>query len=117
MFRTELGILAHQVGADEGFGRRRGGGLKAWLQWLGNHLGGEQLAEFDLEFLRAGDPECLERVRCRPIAVRRARRWYGRRRANRSEPAVRSAPRSPVRERVGRGPGGFFVPSEVGELG
>jgi hypothetical protein len=57
MFRTELGILAHQVGADEGFGRRRGGGLKAWLQWLGNHLGGEQLAEFDSEFLRAGDPE------------------------------------------------------------
>ena len=49
-------------------GRRRGGGLKAWLQWLGNHPGGEQLAEFDSEFPGAGDPECLECVRCQPIA-------------------------------------------------
>ena len=61
--------------------RRRGGGLKAWLRWLGNHPGGEELAEFDWEFLTAGDPGCLERVRGRPIAVREARRWYGRRRA------------------------------------
>jgi hypothetical protein len=61
--------------------RRRGGGLKAWLQWLGNRPGGAQLAEFDSEFLTAGDPECLERVRGRPIGAGDARRWYGRRRA------------------------------------
>ena len=36
----------------------------AWLQWFGNHPGGEQLAEFDSEFLRAGDPVCLERAGC-----------------------------------------------------
>jgi hypothetical protein len=36
--------------------RRRGGGLKAWLRWLGNHPAGEQLAEFDSEFLTAGTP-------------------------------------------------------------
>jgi hypothetical protein len=57
------------------------------------------------------------RVRCQPIAVRDARRWYGLRRANRPEPTVRSAPRSPVRERVDRGPGGLIVPSDVGEPG
>ncbi len=62
-------ILTCQVGADEGLGRRRADGLKAWLQWLGNYPGGEQLAEFDSEFLRAGDPEGLERVRCQPIAA------------------------------------------------
>ena len=74
--------LRHRVFATIGIRlRRRGGGLKAWLQWLGNHAGGEQLAEFDSEFLTAGDPECLERVRGRPIAVREARGWYGRRRA------------------------------------
>ena len=67
--------------------------------------------------LTAGDPECLERVRGRPIAVRDARRWYGRRRANRPEPAVGSAPRSLVRERVDRGPGGLLVPTGVGEPG
>jgi hypothetical protein len=38
----------------------------------GNHPGGEQLAEFDSEFLTAGDPGCLERVRGRPMAVREA---------------------------------------------
>ena len=37
-----------------------------------------QLAEFDSELPRAGDPERLERVRGRPIAVRDARRWNGR---------------------------------------
>ena len=51
--------------------RRRGGGLKAWLQWLGNHASREEL-RVDSEFLTAGDPECLERVRGRPIAVRDA---------------------------------------------
>jgi hypothetical protein len=61
--------------------RRRGGGLKVWLQWLGNHPGGARLAEFDSEFLTAGDPECLERVRGRPIGAGDPRRWYGRRRA------------------------------------
>ena len=67
--------------------------------------------------LTAGDPECRERVRGRPMAVRDARRWYGRHRANRPEPAVGSAPRSLVRERADRGPGGLLVPTGVGEPG
>src|SRR5215813_9435122 len=79
--------------------------------------GEEQLAEFDSQFLRAGGLECLERADCQPIAVRGARRWSGRRQANRSEPAVRSAPRSPVRERVNRGLGGLVVRSDVAEPG
>jgi hypothetical protein len=58
--------LRHHVFATIGIrSRRRGGGLKAWLRWLGNHPGGEQLAEFDPGFLTAGDPGCLERVRGR----------------------------------------------------
>jgi hypothetical protein len=52
----KAGILARQVGADEAPVVAEAAGLKAWLQWLGNHPGGEQRAEFDSEFLRAGDP-------------------------------------------------------------
>jgi hypothetical protein len=36
-FRTELGFSHVRWALTRGLGRRRGGGLKAWLQWLGNH--------------------------------------------------------------------------------
>jgi hypothetical protein len=101
--------LRHRVSATIGIRlRRRGGGLKAWLQWLGNHPGGEQLAELGSEFLTAGDPECRECVRGRPVAVRDARRWYRRRRANRPEPTPAISASEPgqgtSRPRSGRPP-------------
>jgi hypothetical protein len=81
MFRTELGF-SHVRWALTGASVVAEAAVSRLVAVARQPAGGEQLAEFDSEFLRAGDTECLERVRGRPIAVRGARRWYGRRRAN-----------------------------------
>ena len=110
--------LRHRVSGTIGIrSRRRGGGLKAWLRgsvttpagsnWPSLTRSSSRLATPGVPGARPRSADSGPRS---PSLVRAAS-------GNRPGPAVRSAPRSPVRERVDRGPGGLLVPSGVAEPG